>query len=73
MLPKKAKMTFSWFAVDGILIRTHAFCSSGHFLVAENFTMPWCISEKFSDALKLRKIHLLSLEILTFLNCILYF
>ena len=61
MLPKKAKMTFSWFAVGGTLIRTRAFCSSGHFLVAQNFTIPWCISKEFSDALKLRKIHLLFL------------
>ena len=55
-------MTFSWFAAGGTLIRTRAFCSSGHFLVAKNFTMPWCIPKEFSDALKLRKIHLLCLD-----------
>ena len=52
MLPKKAKMAFWRLGAGGTLIRTRAFCSSGHFLVAQ----------KFSDALKLRKIHLLCLD-----------
>ena len=61
MLPKKAKMTFSWFAVGGTLIRTRAFRSHGRFLVAKKFYKVLVHLKKISDALKLRKIHFLSL------------
>ena len=61
MLPKKAKMTYLWFAISGTLIRTRPFCSPGHFHVAKSFTRLWCISKNISDAPKLSKIHFLSL------------
>ena len=63
MLPKKAKMTFLWFAISGTLIRTRAFCSPGHFIGFNNLNKKEEIKlKKFLFKHQIRKKFQYSLE-----------